>query len=79
MIRRPDAVRPWQHVLEPLAGYLALAEQLAQRPQRLADAWNVGPSIDDARAAEQRPRPVGRRCVMAAGNRYASKARSLLG
>ena len=41
-IRRPDAVRPWQHVLEPLAGYLALAEKLWQQPT-LAGAYNFGP------------------------------------
>jgi len=41
-IRRPNAIRPWQHVLEPLAGYLTLAEQLWQRPA-LAGAYNFGP------------------------------------
>lgn len=41
-IRRPDAVRPWQHVLEPLAGYLMLAEQLWHKPA-LAGAYNFGP------------------------------------
>lgn len=46
-IRRPDAVRPWQHVLEPLAGYLALAEQLWQTPA-LADAYNFGPKPGEA-------------------------------
>lgn len=42
-VRRPDAVRPWQHVLEPLGGYLRLAEHLWQHP--LAEtAWNFGPA-----------------------------------
>ncbi len=41
-VRRPAAVRPWQHVLEPLAGYLRLAEKLWQDP-RLAGAYNFGP------------------------------------
>jgi CDP-glucose 4,6-dehydratase len=41
-IRNPSAVRPWQHVLEPLAGYLQLAERLWSKPQ-LADAYNFGP------------------------------------
>ncbi len=41
-IRRPDAIRPWQHVLEPLAGYLILAEKLDQKPS-LAGAYNFGP------------------------------------
>ena len=41
-IRRPDAVRPWQHVLEPLAAYLVLAQRLCNDPT-FARAWNVGP------------------------------------
>jgi CDP-glucose 4,6-dehydratase len=49
VIRRPGAVRPWQHVLEPLAGYLLLAERLAEAPQTFAEPWNLGPSVDDAR------------------------------
>ncbi len=47
-IRRPDAVRPWQHVLEPVRGYLHLAERLWSRPE-LAGAWNFGPDEADAR------------------------------
>ena len=46
-VRRPQAVRPWQHVLEPLAGYLALAQSLWARPA-LAGAYNFGPGADDA-------------------------------
>lgn len=42
VVRRPQSVRPWQHVLEPLAGYLALAEQLWTRPE-IAGAYNFGP------------------------------------
>jgi CDP-glucose 4,6-dehydratase len=45
-IRRPHATRPWQHVLEPLAAYLRLAERIWERP-RLAGAYNVGPDADD--------------------------------
>jgi len=41
-LRHPDAVRPWQHVLDPLAGYLLLAERLAGSSD-YADAWNFGP------------------------------------
>lgn len=41
-IRRPDAVRPWQHVIDPLAGYLVLAERLWHKPE-LAGAYNFGP------------------------------------
>lgn len=46
-IRRPQAIRPWQHVLEPLAGYLKLAERLWQQPA-VAGAYNFGPQADEA-------------------------------
>lgn len=46
--RRPAAVRPWQHVLEPLAGYLTLAERLFVDPSRFSEAWNFGPLEHDA-------------------------------
>jgi CDP-glucose 4,6-dehydratase len=46
-IRRPQAVRPWQHVLEPLAGYIKLAEQLWQQPS-VAGAYNFGPETREA-------------------------------
>ena len=49
LIRHPDAVRPWQHVLEPLAGYLLLAERLAGSDSAGAEAWNFGPEDADAR------------------------------
>jgi CDP-glucose 4,6-dehydratase len=50
LIRYPDAVRPWQHVLEPLGGYLALAVRLfGENGQEFAEAWNFGPTDDDAR------------------------------
>lgn len=42
-IRHPDAVRPWQHVLDAVSGYLLLAQRLAQGPRRFARAWNFGP------------------------------------
>jgi CDP-glucose 4,6-dehydratase len=49
-VRNPAAVRPWQHVLSPLSGYLRLAEALAQDPRRAAArAWNFGPPADDER------------------------------
>lgn len=48
-IRSPAAVRPWQHVLEPLAGYLRLAEKLFGGDDRWADGWNFGPAEHDAR------------------------------
>ncbi|MGB5972615.1 MAG: CDP-glucose 4,6-dehydratase [Nodosilinea sp.] len=49
LIRNPHAIRPWQHVLEPLGGYLLLAEQLWQQGATLASGWNFGPQDDDAR------------------------------
>lgn len=48
LIRHPAAVRPWQHVLEPLSGYLALVEQLWTRGQAMAEGWNFGPRREDA-------------------------------
>jgi CDP-glucose 4,6-dehydratase len=47
IIRRPDAVRPWQHVLEPLGGYLLLGHRAATEGQRFAGAWNFGPAEDE--------------------------------
>ncbi len=52
IIRNPDATRPWQHVLEPLSGYLALAEQLYTHGQAYAEGWNFGPRDEDARPVE---------------------------
>ncbi|WP_431099544.1 CDP-glucose 4,6-dehydratase [Polaromonas aquatica] len=49
VIRNPHAVRPWQHVLEPLRGYLTLAEHLYQQGTTFAEAWNFGPHDEDAR------------------------------
>ncbi len=46
--RNPAAVRPWQHVLEPLSGYLWLAARQWQEPGRFAGAWNFGPAANDA-------------------------------
>lgn len=47
-IRNPSAIRPWQHVLDPLSGYLLLAEKLASTPA-FSGAWNFGPNISDAK------------------------------
>jgi len=47
LIRRPNAIRPWQHVLEPLRGYLMLAEQLLAQQGMSASAYNFGPSDDE--------------------------------
>ena len=48
-IRNPHAIRPWQHVLEPLRGYLMLAERLYADGSKFADAWNFGPLDEDAK------------------------------
>ena len=48
-IRNPNSVRPWQHVLEPLRGYLLLAEKLWSDPTTYSEGWNFGPNLQDAR------------------------------
>ncbi|MDR0735960.1 MAG: CDP-glucose 4,6-dehydratase [Zoogloeaceae bacterium] len=48
-LRNPQAVRPWQHVLEPLSGYLLLAEKLYEEGEDYACPWNFGPAEEDAR------------------------------
>lgn len=50
-IRNPDATRPWQHVLEPLGGYLLLAEKLYEDGGRYAASWNFGPDETEAKPA----------------------------
>ncbi|QEM02041.1 CDP-glucose 4,6-dehydratase [Mucilaginibacter rubeus] len=49
VIRNPNAIRPWQHVLEPLSGYLTLAEKLYQDGVKYAEGWNFGPDDSDAK------------------------------
>jgi len=51
-VRHSQAIRPWQHVLEPLCGYLLLAEQLLEKGQALAEPWNFGPIEADARSVQ---------------------------
>ena len=51
-IRSPHAIRPWQHVLEPLSGYLTLAEKLFEEGKTFAEAWNFGPDEADARSVQ---------------------------
>ena len=50
IIRNPSATRPWQHVLEPLSGYLVLAEQLYLNGDKYAEAWNFGPEENDVKS-----------------------------
>lgn len=52
LIRNPHAIRPWQHVLEPLSGYLLLAERLYEHGQTYAEGWNFGPRDEDARPVQ---------------------------
>ena len=66
-LRNPAAVRPWQHVLEPLSGYLLLAEKLAGDAKAFAKGWNFGPSSEDVasvadgrRSVREALGPVGR-------------------
>jgi CDP-glucose 4,6-dehydratase len=49
VIRNPDAIRPWQYVLEPLNGYLLLAQKLWEQGTDYAEAWNFGPNDEDAK------------------------------
>jgi CDP-glucose 4,6-dehydratase len=51
-IRYPHAIRPWQHVLEPLRGYIAVAESLCERGAISGEAWNFGPEQFDAQPVE---------------------------
>ena len=48
-IRNPHAIRPWQHVMEPLRGYLTLAEQLFEHGPSFGEGWNFGPNDEDAK------------------------------
>lgn len=52
IIRNPYSVRPWQHVLEPLSGYLILAEKLYLEGPKYGEAWNFGPQDKDAKSVE---------------------------
>ncbi len=51
-IRNPHSIRPWQHVLEPLSGYLLLAQRLYEEGHTFAEAWNFGPNDDDAKPVD---------------------------
>ena len=49
MIRNPLSTRPWQHVLEPLSGYLVLAQKLFFKGDEFAEGWNFGPKDEDCK------------------------------
>lgn len=50
LIRNPHAVRPWQHVLEPINGYLKLAQRIFEKPEHFSQGFNFGPRDEDARS-----------------------------
>jgi len=52
LIRNPKAIRPWQHVLEPLSGYIEVAERLYENGKDYSESWNFGPYDDDAKPVE---------------------------
>lgn len=52
-IRNPHATRPWQYVLEPLSGYMTVAQRLYEEGQAYAEGWNFGPADSDAQAVSQ--------------------------
>jgi CDP-glucose 4,6-dehydratase len=52
LIRNPRAIRPWQHVLEPLSGYLILAQNLFENPSKFSEGFNFGPQESDAKEVE---------------------------
>ena len=53
VIRNPNSVRPWQHVLEPVVGYLLLGANLAAEPMKFSQAYNFGPLLSDALSVEE--------------------------
>jgi len=52
VIRNPKATRPWQHVLEPLSGYLILAQKMYNNPNKYAEGWNFGPNKEDVKSVD---------------------------
>jgi CDP-glucose 4,6-dehydratase len=52
-IRKPLATRPWQHVLEPLSGYMLLARKLYEDPIKYSGSWNFGPSINSIKTVKE--------------------------
>jgi CDP-glucose 4,6-dehydratase len=52
-IRNPNSTRPWQHVLEPLSGYMLLAQKLYQNPKQYSGSWNFGPSVKSIKTVKE--------------------------
>lgn len=57
-LRNPDSTRPWQHVLEPLSGYLTLATKLLEEPKKFSGAWNFGPRGESIRTVQDLAKSV---------------------
>ena len=53
LIRNPSSTRPWQHVLDPILGYMTLAVRLLQEPRRYSGSWNFGPRAGSIRTVEE--------------------------
>jgi len=53
VLRNPQSTRPWQHVLEPLSGYMAVAARLLSDPESARGAWNFGPDAENVRTVEE--------------------------
>jgi CDP-glucose 4,6-dehydratase len=82
VVRNPHATRPWQHVLEPLGGYLVLAERLCQDGQAAAEGFNFGPRDEDARPVQWIVERLAERwgegaCWQADGGRHPHEANYL--
>jgi CDP-glucose 4,6-dehydratase len=81
-LRHPEGIRPWQHVLDALAGYLLLAERLAGNPASFSTAWNFGPDEEVAwtarRVAEVAAERFGGGCWRAGGTELAVEVPTLL-
>jgi CDP-glucose 4,6-dehydratase len=53
LVRNPGAVRPWQHVLEPLSGYMKLCEKMWDEPSMFSEGWNFGPKDESVRTVKE--------------------------
>jgi CDP-glucose 4,6-dehydratase len=53
LVRNPGAVRPWQHVLEPLSGYMTLCEKMWDHPSKFSEGWNFGPEDESVLTVEE--------------------------
>ena len=81
-IRNPISTRPWQHVLEPLSGYLLLAYHLYKQPKKINGSWNFGPSTKDIRevleVASEMFKIIGRGKVKIVKNKNSFKEAEIL-